>query len=544
MGKLQWWKNAVIYQIYPRSFMDSNNDGDGDLRGIIEKLDYLALLGVDALWLSPIYASPMDDNGYDVSNYFEINPMFGTMDDFDELVVKARERNIKIIMDLVCNHTSTEHPWFKEAISNPNSIYHDFYMFRKQPDDKRSSFGGSAWCYVPELDEYYYHYFDVSQADLNWANPLVRKEVANIVKFWLDKGCGGFRLDAIELIGKELEENIICNGPRIHEYLHDLNVQSFALYPDTMSVGEGWPTVPIALDYTKQERQELNMLFQFETCTLDWNQHNQFGKYDPVKVDPKLLKESISRWQEGLATEGWNTLFLENHDLGRSVSRYANDKEYRVESAKMLATMMYFLKGTPFLYQGQELGATNPYFTDLSLYNDVDTLTKYKEFVLELKVMTHDKFISGILQNSRDNGRTPMHWNSGVNAGFNTGAKPWLSINSNYTEINAEEQINNPNSVFNYYRNLISLRKGLLKDLLIYGTYSRLENLELTSDMFVYQMKHNDDIVTVVLNLGKEEITLEKNTLPNGKVIVHNYTEITNKLRPFEAIVFGGKCNE
>lgn len=542
MGKLHWWKNAVIYQIYPRSFMDANNDGDGDLRGIIEKLDYLADLGVDGLWLSPIYASPMDDNGYDVSNYFEINPLFGTMEDFDELVVEAKKRNIRIIMDLVANHTSIEHPWFKEAISNPNSKYHDFYYFRKEPDDKRSSFGGSAWCYVPSLDEYYYHYFDVSQADLNWANPEVRKEVANIVKFWLDKGCGGFRLDAIELIGKEIENNIICNGPRIHEYLHDLNVQSFALYPDCMSVGEGWPTVPIALDYTKESRQELNMLFQFETCTLDWNSENGFGKYDPVKVNPVLLKESITRWQEGLATEGWNTLFLENHDLGRSVSRYGDDKNYRVESAKMLATMMYFLKGTPFLYQGQELGATNPYWRDLSLYNDVDTLTKYQEFVVDMKVMSHDKFIEGILQNSRDNGRTPMHWDSSVNAGFNKGAKPWLGINSNYKEINAENQINDPNSVLNYYKHLISLRKGKYKDLLIYGTYNRLTELELDCNMFIYEMSHNNEKVTVILNLGNDELILPNINLDN--VVVHNYVSVSDKLRPFEAIVLGGSKNE
>lgn len=542
MGKLAWWKNAVVYQIYPRSFMDSNNDGDGDLRGIIEKLDYLASLGIDAVWLSPVYASPMDDNGYDVSNYFEINPLFGTMDDFDELIVEAKKRNIRIIMDLVANHTSIEHPWFKEAISNPNSKYHDFYYFRKanEIDDKRSSFGGSAWCYVPELDEYYYHYFDVSQADLNWANPEVRKEVANIVKFWLDKGCGGFRLDAIELIGKELENNIICNGPRIHEYLHDLNVQSFALYPECMSVGEGWPTVPIALDYTKEERQELNMLFQFETCTLDWN-FDTYGKYDPIKVDPIRLKESITRWQEGLATEGWNTLFLENHDLGRSVSRYGDDKEYRVESAKMLAVMMYFLKGTPFLYQGQELGATNPYITDLSLYDDVDTLTKYKEFVLDWKVMDEETFMKGILQNSRDNGRTPMHWNSGVNAGFNKGAKPWLVINENYPEINVEDQIDDPNSVLNFYKKLISLRKNEYKDLLIYGTYTRLTELEESDDMFVYEMSYLNDKVTVIINLGKNELPLN---IELNNIVISNYSDVSNKIRPFEAIVIGGSKNE
>ena len=539
--KRLWWKEGVIYQIYPRSFMDKNNDGNGDLRGIISKLDYLADLGVAGLWLSPIYASPMKDNGYDVSNYFEINPMFGTMDDFDELVLEAKKRGIKIIMDLVCNHTSTEHPWFKEAIKDKNSKYHDFYMFRKNPDDKKSSFGGSAWCYVPSLDEYYYHYFDESQADLNWSNPEVRKEVANIVKFWLDKGCGGFRLDAIELIGKELEENIICNGPRIHEYLHDLNVQSFALYDEVMSVGEGWPTVEIALDYTKEENQELNMLFQFETCTLDWNHHG-YGKYDPIPVDHKALKDSISKWQVGLAHDGWNTLFLENHDLGRSLSRYGNDKEYWKESGKMIATMLFCLKGTPFLYQGQEIGATNPYFKSLDMYDDVDTRTKYKELVLDLKVIEHDKFMKAMEVHSRDNGRTPMHWSSSINGGFNEGAKPWLSMNENYPTVNVESQLNDENSILNYYKNLIVLRKGDLQDIILDGTYKHVLELEVSTSMFVYEMAHETGKITVVLNLGENEIDFNpQSLLKDNELVVSNYKDVTNKLRPYESLVIKGK---
>ena len=540
MNKFTWWQKDVIYQIYPRSFKDANNDGNGDLKGIISELDYLESLGVGGIWLSPIYASPMHDNGYDVSNYYEINPMFGTMEDFDLLVSEAKKRNIYIIMDLVCNHTSTEHPWFQEAIKDKNSIYHDFYFFKKTPDDKRSSFGGSAWKYVSQLDEYYYHYFDESQADLNWANPLVRKEVAKIVKFWLDKGCRGFRLDAIELIGKDLEKNIIANGPRIHEYLHELNLMSFDLYDEALSVGEGWPTVDIALDYTRRENKELSMIFEFETSTLDWS-NNRFGKYDPRKVDFKVYKEAVTKWQLGLKDEGWPAIFLENHDLGRSVSRYGNDGIYRCESAKLFASIMFFLKGTIFLYQGEELGLTNPYFKDLSMYNDVDTLTRYKEFVEDLKIMSHEKFMEGILKNSRDNARCPMQWNSKANAGFNSGATPWLSINSNYKEINRDNQISDPNSVFSFYKNLIHLRKNVLSEVLLTSDYIDLSSTYDIDTLFIYQRKNNDCSIIAINNISENEISidLDKLNIDGYEVIVSNYQRLkpSGMLKPYETLV-------
>ena len=539
MKKREWWQESVIYQIYPRSFMDSNNDGEGDIKGIISKLDYLSDLGINGIWLSPIYVSPMRDNGYDVEDYFNINPMFGTMEDFDELLLEAKKRNIKILMDLVCNHTSTEHVWFKEAIKDKNSKYHDFYIFKDQPDDKKSSFGGSAWCYVPSLNEYYYHYFDESQADLNWANPELRKEVANICKFWLDKGCGGFRLDAIELISKDLDKNIFANGPHIHEYLNELNKNSFALYDETLSVGEGWPTIDVALDYTRPERQELSLIFEFQTATLDWNT-NRFGKYKPIPVDHNKLKEVVTNWQTGLKDKSWNVVFLENHDLGRSVSRYGNDKEYRVESAKMLATLMMCLNGTIFLYQGQELGMINPYFNSLDLYNDVDSKTMYKDFVQDMKIMSHDEFMNGLLMNSRDNARTPMHWDNTVNSGFNKGAKTWLTMNTHAKNINVYNELNDNDSVLNYYKKLISLRKSEIKDLLIDGVFTRLNEYETNEDMFVYEKSIDNKSITVILNLGSNDIEYDLSLIENKEIILSNYQDKTNKLRAYEAIIIRG----
>lgn len=542
MKKLKWWQKDVIYQIYPRSFKDYNNDGDGDLLGIISELDYLESLGVGGIWLSPIYASPMHDNGYDVSNYYEINPMFGSMDDFDLLVSEAKKRNIYIIMDLVCNHTSTEHPWFKEAIKDKNSKYHDFYFFRKTPDDKRSSFGGSAWKYVPELDEYYYHYFDESQADLNWANSEVRKEVANIVKFWLDKGCRGFRLDAIELIGKDLENNIIANGPHIHEYLHELNINSFDLYDEAMSVGEGWPTVEIAKSYTKEENKELSMIFEFETSTLDWNS-NMYGKYDPVKVDMRKYRNAITKWQLGLKDVGWPAVFLENHDLGRSLSRYGNDSCFRKESAKLFASIMFFLKGTIFLYQGEELGLINPNFQDINSYNDVDTLTKYKELVIDMKVMSHEKFMLGALKNSRDNARTPMQWNDGVNGGFNSGKDPWLKVNPSYVMINRDNEVNDPDSVFNYYKKLIELRKGRLSEFIQNSDYIDLSEVYNIDELFIYKRKSDNLELIIINNISEKmcEINLDKIDIEGYIILLSNYqrTEINSicNLKPYETII-------
>lgn len=542
MNKLAWWQKDVVYQIYPRSFKDMNNDGNGDLQGIISELDYLESLGIGAIWLSPIYASPMHDNGYDVSNYYEINPMFGTMEDFELLVKEAKKRNIYIIMDLVSNHTSTLHPWFQEAIKDKNSKYHDFYYFRKTPDDKLSSFGGSAWKYVSELDEYYYHYFDESQADLNWSNPLVREEIANVVKFWLDKGCRGFRLDAIELIGKELDKNIIANGPKIHEYLHELNLLSFDKYDEALSVGEGWPTVEIALDYTRKENKELGMIFEFETSTLDWNS-NFLSKYSPVKFDPKKYKNAITKWQLGLKDEGWPAIFLENHDLGRSVSRYGNDKLYLKESAKLLASVMFFLKGTIFLYQGEELGTPNPYIESLTDYNDCDTLTKYQELVVDLKAMTHDEFMIGALQNSRDNARCPMQWSDGINGGFNAGNSPWLQVNKSYKEINRDKQLDDPTSVLNFYKQLIKLRKGRLQTFLQTSDYKDLSDKINIDEVFIYERSNCDNSIIAICNISDEKHSVDLSSLhiEDYNVLISNYNVTTLKneviLKPYETII-------
>ncbi len=534
--KRKWWQEAVLYQIYPRSFKDSNNDGNGDINGISEKLDYLQSLGVDGIWLSPIYLSPMKDNGYDVSDYYQINPLYGTMEDFDNLILQTKKRNVKVIMDLVCNHTSINHVWFLNAIKDKNSKYHDFYIFRDKPDDKKSSFGGSAWEYVPELNEYYFHYFDKSQADLNWANPELRKEVANICKFWLDKGCGGFRLDAIELISKDLEKNIIANGPHIHKYLHELNKNAFSLYEDVLTVGEGWPTIDVCLDYTRPEREELSLIFEFQTATLDWNP-NGFGKYQPVVVDHEKLKNIVNDWQTGLKDKSWNVVFLENHDLGRSVSRYGNDDEYLKESSKMLATLLLSLNGTIFIYQGEELGMTNPYFYDLDTYDDVDSKTMYKDVVIDNKLMSHEQFMEGLIKNSRDNARTPMHWDNSINNGFNKGCKPWLSMNKHAKDINVLNQIYDEDSVLSFYKNIIALRKGEYKDCFIDGEFEHIQDLETHKDMFIYRKKHLNASILVILNLGENELDYNVDLVKNKEILITNYSGLSNKLRPYEAII-------
>lgn len=538
-NKRKWWQEAIIYQIYPRSFMDSNNDGNGDLKGIIEKLDYLASLQIDGIWLSPIYLSPMKDNGYDVSNYYQINPMFGTMDDFDLLVKEAKKRNIKIVMDLVCNHTSIEHEWFLKAIKDKNSKYHDYYLFKDKADDKKSSFGGSAWCYVESLNQYYYHYFDKSQADLNWKNPELRKEVANICKFWLDKGCGGFRLDAIELISKDLEKNIIANGPFIHQYLHELNENAFSLYDDVFTVGEGWPTIDICLDYTRPERKELSLLFEFQSATMDWNT-NKFGKYDPIKIDYLKLKDVISSWQQGLKDKAWNVSFLENHDLGRSVSRYGNDTKYLDKSAKMLATLLLSLNGTIFLYQGEEIGMPNPYFKDLNEYDDVDSKTMYNDIVINEKLMSHEQFINGLLKNSRDNARVPMRWDNSINYGFNLGCKTWLNLNKYLDHINVLNQENDENSILNYYRKLIALRKGVYKEYFINANFIRLEKYETDSQLFVFKKQIDDQSIIIIINLNDNNLDYDISLIANKEILISNYEDKKNYLRPYEVIVIKG----
>ena len=538
--KEKWWKNAVIYQIYPRSFMDANNDGVGDLKGIISKLDYLSFLGIDAIWLSPIYESPMEDNGYDVSNYFKIAPVFGTMEDMDELIAEAKKRNIRIIMDLVANHTSKEHVWFKQALKGKDNPYHDFFYWQDQPDQKECSFGGSSWEYVPELNEYYYHYFAKGQVDLNWTNPQVRKEVANIVNWWLDKGVAGFRMDAIELIGKDLKKGIFANGPKIHEYLRELNENSFGKKEDSITVGEGWPTTSIALDYTRPENHELDMMFQFESACIT-NNTNPLGKYDPVALDLVKLKEIFERWHHDLYGKAWNAWFWENHDLSRSVSRFGDDRFYRVESAKALAIMLLMTQGTPYIYQGEEIGMTNAYYKKLSDYDDIDAHGNYQALVVDKKIATHEKFMEGLQKGSRDNSRTPMQWNDSINAGFNIGAKTWLKVVPNYKEINVEKSLKDKDSILYTYKDLIALRKSKkYKDLILNGTFQ----LYLKEDPYimVYEREWKGQKLLVVINFDEDEhvidlpLDVKKVVLSNYKDSVCSLSKVT--LRQYEAIIF------
>ncbi len=538
--KEKWWKNAVIYQIYPRSFMDANNDGIGDLKGIISKLDYLSFLGIDAIWLSPIYESPMEDNGYDVSDYFKIAPVFGTMEDMDLLIAEAKKRNIRVIMDLVANHTSKEHRWFKEAIKGKDNPYHDYFYWADKPDQKQSSFGGSSWEYVPELNEYYYHYFAKGQVDLNWTNPQVRKEIANIVNWWLDKGVAGFRMDAIELISKDLKKGIFANGPKIHEYLKELNKNSFGKKKDSITVGEGWPTTQIAIDYSKPENHELDMMFQFESACIT-NNTNPLGKFDPVALDLVKLKEIFERWQHDLYNQAWNALFWENHDLARSVSRFGDDRFYRVESAKALAIMLLMMQGTPYIYQGEEIGMTNAYYKKLSDYDDIDAHGNYQALVVDKKIATHEKFMEGLQKGSRDNARTPMQWDDSVNAGFNQGAKTWLKVIPNYKEINVQQSIKDKDSVFYTYKDLIALRKSKkYQDLIMNGTFQ----LYLKEDpyLMIYEREWKGQKLLVVINFDGENHVLDM-PLNVQSIVLSNYKDSVCslsqvELRPYEAIIF------
>ena len=541
MKNVKWWKNAIIYQIYPRSFKDSNNDSVGDLRGIIEKLDYLAFLGVDAIWLSPIYESPMEDNGYDVSDYFKIAPVFGSMEDMDELIAEGKKRNIRIIMDLVANHTSKEHMWFKEALKSKDNPYHDFFYWSDKKDDKESSFTGSSWEYVEELGQYYYHYFAKGQVDLNWTNPKVRQEVANIVNWWLDKGVAGFRMDAIELIGKELDKNIFANGPMIHDYLRELNANSFGKKEDSVTVGEGWPTTEIAIEYTNPDHKEIDMMFNFDLVSHIWN-GTLFGKFTPNIPNLLGIKEIFKRWQNDLRGKGWNTLFWENHDLSRCVTSYGNDRFYRVESAKALAYMLYFQQGTPYIYQGQEIGMTNAYYTKYSDYDDIDTKGNYNKHVVENKTVCHDAMIRGLQLGSRDNTRTPMHWDDSKNAGFNDGtAKPWLKVIPNYKEINVKNAMEDKDSVLYTYKQIFDFRKNSeYSEAILEGTYDTY--LEEDPNIFVYGRTYNDKSFVVVVNFDVDEHELNLD-LDVKDIIMSNYkdSKCSTKnvvLRPYESIVF------
>lgn len=536
----KWWHSSVVYQIYPRSFNDSNGDGIGDINGIREKLDYLKELGIDVIWLSPVYKSPNDDNGYDISDYCDIMDEFGTMDDMEKLLKEANEKGIKILMDLVVNHTSDEHKWFIEAKKSKDNKFRDYYIWRDpvnghEPNNLGSCFSGSAWQYDESTDQYYLHLFSKKQPDLNWENENVRNEVYKMMNFWIDKGIGGFRMDVIDLIGKVPDEMITGNGPKLHDYLQEMNKAALEGH-DLLTVGETWGATPeIAKLYSNPKRKELSMVFQFEHIGLDQIEGKE--KWDVKPLDLLDLKKVLSKWQTELEGEGWNSLFWNNHDLPRIVSRWGNDREYRVESAKMLATLLHGMKGTPYIYQGEELGMTNVRFEDINEYNDIETLNMYKDRIS--KGYSHDEIMASIYAKGRDNARTPIQWDSTENAGFTIG-KPWLKVNKNYKFINAEDCLQDKDSIFYHYKKLINIRKH--NDTIIYGNYKLL--LPEDKNVFAYSRELNGDKIVVVCNFYNKEINLNfKEDFNNVEILLSNYKDSSIlmkdlKLRPYEAIMY------
>lgn len=550
----KWWKESVVYQIYPRSFKDSNGDGIGDINGITSKLDYLKELGIDVIWLSPVYKSPNDDNGYDISDYRDIMDEFGTMEDFDKLLNEAHKRNIKILMDLVVNHTSDEHKWFVESRKSRDNKYRDYYIWRegkdgKEPNNWGSIFGGSAWQYDENTNMYYLHLFSKKQPDLNWENETVRNEIYDMMKWWLDKGIDGFRMDVISMISKDQKfpdgKNgdfgpYSIHGPRVHEFLKEMNKEVLSKY-DIMTVGEtAGVTIDEAKKYAGFDSNELNMVFQFEHMDLDNNKDYKWND-EPVKLTK--LKEVMGKWQTELEGEAWNSLFWNNHDQPRVVSRFGNDSdEYREVSAKMLGTCLHMMKGTPYIYQGEELGMTNIYFNSIDEYNDIESINAYNELVGSGKV-SKEKMMSYLRYKSRDNARTPMQWSDDENAGFTTG-KPWMTINPNYVKINAQNEVSDSNSVFNYYKKLIKLRKE--NDIIVYGNYKPI--LEESEEIFAYIRELENKKLLVLCNFTKNVTSAE---IPaellnkDAKLLISNYScedldknSKDIKLKAYEARVY------
>ena len=538
----KWWKNAVVYQIYPKSFQDSNGDGYGDIRGIISRLDYLKDLGIDAVWISPMYCSPQDDNGYDISDYQDIDPMFGTMDDMEELIREAGKRGIKIIMDLVLNHTSDEHRWFLEAVKGKENPYHDYYVWRDgeegvYPNDMKSTFGGPAWEWVPELKQYYFHQFSVKQPDLNWENPKVRREIYDMILWWMDKGVGGFRLDVIDQIAKEPDLGITNNGPRLHEFLRELSRETFQK-GNLITVGEAWGATPeIAKKYSNPDGSEFSMVFQFEHMVMDQEEGKE--KWDLAPLPFVKLKKCMEKWQTELYEKGWNSLFWDNHDLPRIVSRWGDDGAYRVPSAKMLAAVLHGMQGTPYIYQGEELGMTNVRFGSIEEYRDIETLNMYYERL----DAGYDKkdIMESIYAKSRDNARTPMQWSAQRNAGFTTGT-PWLGLNPNYSEINAEKEINDPDSVYQFYRRLIELRKTC--PVFTDGKFELL--LPEDEQIFAYTRTDQETEMLVCANFKREPSACPLLAQwKDAEVLIHNYEEKIGKdLRPYEAVILFRKVRK
>ena len=553
----RWWKESVVYQIYPRSFCDSNGDGIGDLNGITSKLDYLKELGVDVIWLSPVYKSPNDDNGYDISDYQDIMDEFGTMEDFDRMLATAHEKGIKIMMDLVVNHTSDEHKWFIESRKSTDNPYRDYYIWRPAKEDGSlpnnwgSCFSGPAWEYDKTTDMYFLHLFSKKQPDLNWDNPAVRQEVFDMMNWWLEKGVDGFRMDVISLISKEQPElpdkepgingyatfNVSANGPHVHEYLQEMR-QKALNNADTITVGEcSGVTLEEAKKYARSDEKELNMVFQFEHMDVDSDE--KAGKWTTRKMDLRDLKKILTRWQKGLQDIAWNSLYWENHDQPRSVSRFGNDSdEYREISAKMLATCIHMMQGTPYVYQGEELGMTNCPFNTLENFRDLESINAFHELTEQGK-MTEEEMMAAIGYKGRDNARTPMQWDDSANAGFSgADATPWIMVNPNYTKINAKDQVSREDSVFKYYQKLIRLRHE--SDLIVYGTYDLI--LDDDKDIYSYIRTLGDEKLIVYCNFSENTREVElPEEFTDGKILISNYNDakVSEKitLRPYEAIV-------
>ena len=531
--KRGWWKSAVFYQIYPKSFLDTTGSGVGDLRGIISRLDYLAELGIDGIWLSPVCASPQVDNGYDISDYCAIDPMFGTMADMEELIAEGKKRGISIIFDLVLNHCSDQHHWFREALKGENNPYYDYFIWRDGtpdclPNEMRSVFGGPAWTYSPEVGKWYFHQFAPQQPDLNWENPRMRQDLYKSIRFWVDKGIEGFRLDVIDQIGKDADKMISNNGPKLHDYLRELSREAFP-EEGLVSVGEAWGAdTERAKLYSAPDGSELSMVFQFEHIGLD--QEPGKDKWDMIPLSLPKLKDCFCRWQQELHGKGWNSLFLDNHDLPRIVSRWGNDKEYREESAKMLATMLHGMQGTPYIFQGEELGMTN-IVLPIEQHVDLETHNVYRERIAQ--GYDPEAVMRSIRARSRDNARTPMQWTAGENAGFTTGT-PWIPVNPNYTEINAEAAMADRHSVFHHYRHLIRLRKE-------YKVF-REGNFTLwdpdNEKVFAYIRDCGEEHILVVCNFSEESMFYE---IParfwDSEMLINNYVEYAPELRPYEAVI-------
>lgn len=539
------FQDKVVYQIYPKSFQDSNNDGFGDINGIIKHLDYLEKLGVDYIWLNPIFVSPQNDNGYDIEDYYAIDPSYGTMADLEKLISEAKKHNIYLMFDMVFNHTSTNHQWFKKAL-NGEQKYKDYYIFKKgkngnPPTNWQSKFGGNAWKYVEKFDEYYLHLFDETQADLNWKNPEVRKEMANIVNFWIEKGIKGFRFDVINLIDKESFEDdyegvgkrFYTDRPLVHTYLQELAQNSFGKYDDIITVGEMSATsIDNCVGYTNPNNHELSMVFSFHHLKVDYKNKE---KWTLMPFDFQELKQLLNDWQLGMQEgHGWNTLFWCCHDQPRVLSRFGDDKNYPKESAKMLATTIHLLRGTPYIYQGEEIGMTNAYFDNIEQYQDVESLNAFK--ILKQNGMSEDEIYQILQSKSRDNARTPMQWNNHCYAGFSN-VEPWIAVNENYHDINVENNLKDLDSVFYYYQKLIKLRKqysvilqGAYEPLLLdHPTIFAYKRIDQNDEIIVYNHFYDDNQSTITVDASQYDILLSN--------VQRNTLEDTIILKPYESLV-------